>query len=418
MRILLAVQRFWPAVGGAERFFFEMATRLAGEGHGVAVYTTDARDLGSFDTPGAARIPPEAPAACGGATVRRFRTLRFPRHRSLFTFVSSLPARGVGWLAPPPALVAPGLFRALLRPARFDAVMAGVFPFTAIPYFALKGARRAGVPFVLAPLVHTGEPGDPVVVRDFANGFQMDLMRLSDRVIALTESEKGYLVRHGLDAARVAVAGAGIEPGAMEGGSGRRFREKHGIRGAMVLHVANRMYDKGTQHTIEAMKLLWDRGIEATLVLGGPARPDAQAHLDAQPERVRARCLSLGRFTDGEKRDLFRACDVFAMPSRTDSFGIVYLEAWLCGKPVVGAFAGGVPDVIVDGENGFLVPFGDVHMLAHYLGRLLAEKNLAASMGEAGRRRVLERYTWEIQYGKVRDLLRSVAGPREGRAGA
>ena len=83
--------------------------------------------------------------------------------------------------------------------------------------------------------------------------------------------------------------------------------------------------------------------------------------------------------------DFFAALDVFAMPSRTDSFGIVFLEAWANGLPVVAAAAGGVAEVVDHGETGLLVPFGDVQALADALGRLLADRDTARRLGEAGR---------------------------------
>ena len=89
------------------------------------------------------------------------------------------------------------------------------------------------------------------------------------------------------------------------------------------------------------------------------------------------------------------------MPSRTDSFGIVYLEAWLYNKPVIGAYAGGVPDVIDDGKNGYLVKFGDVEMLAQRIKQLLGNPIGALTMGQRGYAKVLHEMTWERQYAFV-----------------
>ena len=82
------------------------------------------------------------------------------------------------------------------------------------------------------------------------------------------------------------------------------------------------------------------------------------------------------------------------MPSRTDSFGIVYLEAWLNGVPVIGARAGGVPEVITDGVDGYLVDFGDVAALANRIELLLRRPEAARALGEAGRRKVLAEHKW------------------------
>jgi glycosyltransferase involved in cell wall biosynthesis len=104
--------------------------------------------------------------------------------------------------------------------------------------------------------------------------------------------------------------------------------------------------------------------------------------------------LKLGFVSDEEKRDAYAACTVFAMPSRTDTFGIVYLEAWLYDKPVIGAQAGGVPEVIADGVDGYLIRFGDVPALAAHLRALIADPALAARLGQAGHAKVLREHTW------------------------
>ena len=122
------------------------------------------------------------------------------------------------------------------------------------------------------------------------------------------------------------------------------------------------------------------------------------------PPADRAWLHVLGSVDDAEKRDLLAAADVFAMPSRTDSFGIVYLEAWLYRKPVIGARTWGVMDVIEDGRDGLLVPFGDVPALAAALSGLLADASRRAEMGAYGAEKVYRMHTWDVKYPLVRDL--------------
>ena len=73
------------------------------------------------------------------------------------------------------------------------------------------------------------------------------------------------------------------------------------------------------------------------------------------------------------KQDLLAATDIFVLPSRIDSFGIVFLEAWAYGKPVIGGNAGGIPDVIAHGHDGLLVDYGDVDGLADAMRTLLLD---------------------------------------------
>jgi glycosyltransferase involved in cell wall biosynthesis len=87
-----------------------------------------------------------------------------------------------------------------------------------------------------------------------------------------------------------------------------------------------------------------------------------------------------------------------------------HLEAWCYGLPVVGARAGGVPDVIDDGRDGILVPFGDVPALAAAVGGLLRDCETARRMGAAGRAKVLRELTWEQVYVRARAVYEEVAG--------
>ena len=131
-----------------------------------------------------------------------------------------------------------------------------------------------------------------------------------------------------------------------------------------------------------------------------PLFPDGDSQID---------CYLLN-VSDEVRRDALAAASVYAQPSRTDSFGIAYLEAWCYGAPVVGARAGGVPAVIDDGENGLLVPFGDVGALAGALERLLRDGALARRLGASGRAKVLRELTWDAAYGRARAFYRDLAG--------
>ena len=124
-------------------------------------------------------------------------------------------------------------------------------------------------------------------------------------------------------------------------------------------------------------------------------------YFEALPDEVRTKCHLLGFISDEDKSDLLDAGDVFVMPSRTDSFGIVYLESWLYKKPVIGALAGGVPEVISHGQDGYLVPFGDVARLADCIASLLMDQELAQRLGEAGYRKVLMEHTWDKKYNMI-----------------
>ncbi len=129
-------------------------------------------------------------------------------------------------------------------------------------------------------------------------------------------------------------------------------------------------------------------------------KPAGEAHL-----------LDLGYVSEEEKKDAFDACDLFVMPSRYDSFGIVYLEAWGRGKPVIGATAGAIPEVIEENRDGLLVEFGDVEKLASKILYLLEHPELRREMGEAGRKKVMERFNWEKNIGIIEETFEKARVP-------
>jgi glycosyltransferase involved in cell wall biosynthesis len=137
------------------------------------------------------------------------------------------------------------------------------------------------------------------------------------------------------------------------------------------------------------------------VLAGSTTLRDFADYFSTVPAADRDRCRVLGFIPDADKRDAYAACDLFAMPSRVDTAGIVYLEAWLYDKPVIGANAGGVPEIIADGATGYLVPFGDVAQLADHIARLLADPALRARLGAAGHAAVLREHTWDAKIARI-----------------
>jgi glycosyltransferase involved in cell wall biosynthesis len=252
--------------------------------------------------------------------------------------------------------------------------------------------------------VHLGEPGSRQIVQYYSMPHQIALLRACDGVATMTSLERDYLVARGVPAERLRVVGAGVDPAEVCGGDGAAFRAAQGIAGPVVLSLGAAAYDKGTVHVLEAMRRLWAAGSQATWVQCGPLLGHFEEHYRRLPEAERARTRVLGYVSDQVRRDALAAADVYAQPSRTDSFGIAYLEAWCYAVPVVGAQAGGVPAVIRHGADGLLVPFGDVAALAGAIERLLGDPALARALGAVGQARVRRELTWDAAYGRARAL--------------
>jgi glycosyltransferase involved in cell wall biosynthesis len=153
------------------------------------------------------------------------------------------------------------------------------------------------------------------------------------------------------------------------------------------------------------MQHLWRAGSNATLVLiANTTLAQFDRFFATLPEDHQRRILVLRAAPHQTKLDGLAAAYVYAMPSRTDSFGIVYLEAWMYHLPVIGARAGGVPAVIEHEQNGLLVNFGDVAALVAAIKRLLGDRALARRMGEHGRAKVLRDLTFERKYALMQQV--------------
>ena len=170
-----------------------------------------------------------------------------------------------------------------------------------------------------------------------------------------------------------------------------------------MLYIGALARDKGAIDTVEALKMLRATGMTLTLVLIGAPLEHFNQYYAALPDDLKAYIRLLPYADDASKRDALAACDMLCMPSRTDSFGISYLEAWCYQRPVIGANAGGVPDVISEQHDGLLVHFGDPQALAQAIQFLLNNPEQAHAMGRAGYAKVMDNFTWEQVYARVRE---------------
>jgi glycosyltransferase involved in cell wall biosynthesis len=406
LRVAHFVQRYPPALGGSEAYFARLSTYLNGSGERVSVFTTTADALEAFWLPRAAAFE-SGTRVEDGVEVRRYKlSLRFRGRRWLLKPLSLIPHGNWQCLTISCNPFAPGMWQATGRSCdRFDLVHATAFPYMFPILCARRLAKRLGVPFFLTPFLHAGDPLNPRdrSRRAYTSPALMSLAKSADVVFAQTPTERAVLLRVGVSEDRVVLQGLGVEPSECTGGQRARARQAWGFStdDVVIGHLANNSEEKGTVDLLKAAELLWREGQRFRIVLAGPQMPSfSRFWRDYVYQQSVTR---LGPLTDAQKRDFFAGIDVFALPSRSDSFGLVLLEAWANGVANVAYRAGGIADVVRDDEDGLLAPCGDVRALAAALRRLISDANCRHRLGTAGRWRAEREFRWQPKLALVRE---------------
>ena len=395
MHLVHALHRYPPALGGAEKYAAELTALHAARGDTVTVWTSTAHDLEAMRYAGHAEHPV---GLVGG--VHRFRPLHFPGRRYAFKALSMVgpPAWRARWLPCNPVMPA------MMRAARdfdgpLDAVHAFAFPYSFPILAGLRLAQRRGVPFALTPFLHLGDPNNyrDRTLLQYTSPPLRWLLRQADRVFVQTPSEFAACVELGVPVSRLTLQGLGIDSAECTGGDRERARRSWGTKAddIVVGHLANLSREKGTLDLVKAMS--WS---SRRTVLAGPAMPNFTRAFEPSPK-----VTVLGPLTEAAKRDFYAGIDLFVLPSRSDSFGLVLIEAWANGKPVVAYRAGGPADLVRHDVDGLLVPCGDVPGLSAAIARLAGDAEFRARLGHAGQARVATEFVRDHRLAVVRDAL-------------
>ncbi|MFT3878691.1 MAG: glycosyltransferase family 4 protein [Gemmatales bacterium] len=407
------IQRYPPALGGAESYFARLSRYLAQRGSKVDVHTSNAQALEAFWRRDAAHLPAEV-TQDGNVTIHRHAIRHFPGRKVVLKALSLLPHPWIQGLTLPASPQLPSLWSLARRSAEPVTLIHGsAFPYTFPLYCGLAWARRLNIPFVLTPFLHLGDPTRPDDRTRAAYLSQplLYLLRQADRIFVQTELERQAVVSHGVKEDRVILQGLGVDPDECTGGSRQRANDRWLLPhdGPLRLgHLANLSEEKGTVDLLRAVMVLHERDVPFTLLLAGPSMPNFQRAWEQLPAAVRSHVHLLGILKDEEKPDFFASLDVFVLPSRSDSFGLVLLEAWANGIPCVCYRAGGIAEVIRHEEDGYLAPCGDIVVLANYLEELLTDDAARTSLGKNGQTKVLKDYRWEDKLALVQRVYQSV----------
>jgi glycosyltransferase involved in cell wall biosynthesis len=409
LRLLQLVHGYPPAVGGVEFMIRDLCERLvARHGVDVTVFTTNAYTNANFLKGSLPVIPIKENEEQNGVKVRRFtvdtRLARPLRVLQRVAYNLRLPGndRLRTWYQGPRS---PAMRRAV---EEFDAdvVCASSFPLNHMTY----AFHCHGRPVVLIGAIHTND------VWGYARRHLIELVGRSYATIAFTEQERDWLVARGAPYDRVRVRGLGIDADVVEPRPSE-FRSAHGISSSsfMVAYVGQQGSHKGIDTLIEAFPRLLVHNPDSWLVVAGAQTPYSEHLRRLQrglPAAAAGRFRLLDYVSEQDKANLLAACDVFASPSGFESFGITTLEAWARCKPVVVGRDTAQRSIVQHGVTGLLVPYRRPDRLLDALLRLASDPEGGRRMGEAGRRVLLERYTWDRVADQYHELFQEAAHHR------
>jgi glycosyltransferase involved in cell wall biosynthesis len=427
MRLAHFIQRYPPALGGSEAYFARLSRYCAAQGDQVTVFTSNALTLESFWSKQGTSLP-SGETMEEGVRVRRYPLWRMPGRRWLLKALSFIPNRLWQCLTLPCNPISFEMWRdAGAEPQQFDAVHASAFPYAFPIACAWRLARRLGVRFFITPFLHLGDPNDPhdKTRRGYTTPALRWLLNEADAIFVQTPSERDATLAMGLPVEKIHLQGLGVEPTECTGGDRWSARERWNLPADafVVGHLTNNSYEKGTNDLLAALEPLWLQGRQIHVLLAGPVMPnfiDFWRTFEGRLSPFARKCVRrVGPLSDPKKRDFFAVIDAFAVPSRSDSFGLVLLEAWANGVPNVAYRAGGIADVIRHGKDGLLVPCGDIAALATAIAHLHDNADERERLGGHGRARLATDYCWEDKLALVRRTIarrakktRTEPGPR------
>lgn len=286
-----------------------------------------------------------------------------------------------------------------------------------------------GIPLVVT--VHSLEPLRPWKREQLGRGYDVSswvektALEMADSVIAVSTSTKQDVLRlfPKIDPKKVDIVYNGIDVNQYKETADPAVLEKYGIRAdkPYVLFVGRMTRQKGLLYLLKAAKKL---APEAQLVLcaGDADTPEMKAELEGlvnELKQTRSGVVWIPEMISREEAIvLYSQATVFCCPSIYEPFGIINLEAMACGTPVVASAVGGITEVVVDGETGYLVDAdlsdkpphdpkdGDAFAdrMADAINKLIADPVLAKKMGQAGRLRVEKYFSWESIAQQTKEL--------------
>jgi glycosyltransferase involved in cell wall biosynthesis len=296
-----------------------------------------------------------------------------------------------------------GLVRELQRSQRIDLVHAHA----PLPcgHAAMLVSAELGIPFVVS--VHGLDAFSTEQVRgkagEWCRRISQRVYRSSRRVICISERVREQVLEGTGSTCRTSVVYNGVDPEFFSPS------KEASSSGPVVLSVGNLIPIKGHEVLIRAVASLASEFPVVSLDIIGDGAERSRLEALTQQLGTVERVRFLGRQSRAQVADAMRRCTLFALPSRYEGLGCVYLEAMSVGKPVIGCRGQGIAEVVQQASNGYLVGVDNERELALVLGMLLRDETRRRNLGVAARDTIIERFTLEHQAKSLSRIYRESA---------
>ena len=292
--------------------------------------------------------------------------------------------------------------------------------------------KNYGIPLVVT--VHSLEPLRPWKREQLAGGYDFSLwvektaLEMADGIIAVSRETKGDIERlFDVSSARAHVIHNGIDLDQYKKVDSITALKRYDIdpNKPFLLFVGRITRQKGFRHLLRAIEFM-DHDFQIVLCAAAPDTAEMAEEMRAAVERAKSHrpgVIWIKEMVDQTAtRELYSHAAVFVCPSIYEPFGIINLEAMACETPVVASAVGGIKEVVVDGETGFLVPLGQTmessfepknpeqfaRGLAARINQLMKDRRLRDKFGKAGRKRAEEHFSWASIAQKTKTLYETL----------
>jgi glycosyltransferase involved in cell wall biosynthesis len=404
MNILHVTQNYHPSVGGPQYIMKHLSEKLV-EYYGDDVEVCTTNSYYGPETKLFKKIEPRV-EVIGKVRVHRLAFNRW--HYPLLELGNKVYAKVTGKGLPHKiikkrwALDSPAIDN-MMASSRADVIMVTTIIYNFSDYPAWRFKTSNPKPFVLYGAVHLHKPlspDSPLIARALK----------CDCYVANTEFERQELIKYGVDAQKIVTIGIGIDVKDLEckPNEVQEFRKKYGIEDddVLIAFIGRLVKGKGVAILIEAFRNLYNENRKIKLLLAG-GTTEYVPEIKRVIEEEKLPIILIENFDDEYKRVLFNSLDIFVLASQSESFGIVFLEAWSCKKPVVGTRMGAIASLLSEGTDSLLFNPADVHDLVKQLQVLIDNKELRGSLGNNGYNKAVENYNWPLvvwRYRKAYDL--------------